>query len=73
MEWRYARCDTVPGVRPRLLLVPSFTELEWGIRPELEEWAEVVSFDCPGVGGNEIPFEIEFDKSGVEAYCFTFG
>jgi ketosteroid isomerase-like protein len=29
--------------------VPSFTELEWGIRPSLEEWAEVASFDTPGV------------------------
>jgi pimeloyl-ACP methyl ester carboxylesterase len=37
--------------RPRLLLVPEFTELEWdGIRPQLEEWAEVASFDPPGVG-----------------------
>lgn len=37
--------------RPRLLLVPSFTELEWEpIRPRLEEWAEVASFDLPGVG-----------------------
>jgi hypothetical protein len=37
--------------RPRLLLVPEFTELEWAqIRPHLEEWAEVASFDLPGVG-----------------------
>jgi len=37
--------------RPRLLLVPEFTELEWsGIRPQLEEWAEVASYDPPGVG-----------------------
>jgi pimeloyl-ACP methyl ester carboxylesterase len=37
--------------RPRLLLVPEFTELEWEtIRPRLEEWAEVASFDPPGVG-----------------------
>jgi pimeloyl-ACP methyl ester carboxylesterase len=36
--------------RPRLLLVPAFTELEWGIRPLLEEWADVISFDLPGVG-----------------------
>ena len=52
-----------PGVKPRLLLVPNFTELEWGIRPALEEWAEVISFDTPGVGGNEIPFEVERDLS----------
>jgi pimeloyl-ACP methyl ester carboxylesterase len=38
-------------VRPRLLLVPEFTELEWSsIRPRLEEWAEVASYDPPGVG-----------------------
>jgi pimeloyl-ACP methyl ester carboxylesterase len=36
--------------RPHVLLVPDLTELEWGIKPELEEWAEVASFDCPGVG-----------------------
>src|SRR5205809_1331336 len=40
---------------PRLLLVPSFTELEWGIRPQLEEWAEVASFDTPGVGDEPLP------------------
>jgi hypothetical protein len=37
--------------RPRLLLVPEFTELEWApIRPQLEEWSEVASYDPPGVG-----------------------
>ena len=37
--------------RPRLLLVPEFTELEWdAIRPRLEDWAEVASYDPPGVG-----------------------
>jgi hypothetical protein len=36
--------------RPRLLLVPLLTELEWAVKPELEEWAEVASFDVPGVG-----------------------
>jgi pimeloyl-ACP methyl ester carboxylesterase len=50
-------------MRPCLLLVPSFTELEWGIRPALEEWAEVASFDAPGVGDGEIPFEVELDSS----------
>jgi pimeloyl-ACP methyl ester carboxylesterase len=34
----------------RVLLVPSLTELEWPIRPLIEEWAEVASFDAPGVG-----------------------
>jgi pimeloyl-ACP methyl ester carboxylesterase len=36
--------------RPRLLLVPSISELEWRIKPELEDWAEVASYDPPGVG-----------------------
>jgi pimeloyl-ACP methyl ester carboxylesterase len=36
--------------RYRLLLVPWLSELEWGIRPLLEKWAEVASFDAPGVG-----------------------
>jgi len=49
--------------RPRLLLVPSFTELEWGIRPQLEEWAEVASFDMPGVGVQPLPSGIEADPS----------
>jgi pimeloyl-ACP methyl ester carboxylesterase len=38
--------------RPRILLVPSLTEVEWKIKPELEEWADVISFDAPGVGGD---------------------
>ena len=36
--------------RPRLLLVPQLTELEWLIRPQLEEWAEIATYDAPGVG-----------------------
>ena len=36
--------------RPRLLLVPSISELEWRrIQPLLEEWAEVVTYDIPGL------------------------
>jgi hypothetical protein len=37
-------------MRPRLLLVPEFTEVQWAIRPLLEQWAEVASYDSPGVG-----------------------
>jgi hypothetical protein len=48
---------------PRLLLVSSFTELEWGIRPELEDWAEVASFDMPGVGAEPLPADIEPDPT----------
>lgn len=47
----------------RLLLVPSFTELEWGIRPRLEEWAEVATFDTPGVGDEPLPAGLAPDPS----------
>jgi pimeloyl-ACP methyl ester carboxylesterase len=37
--------------RPRLLLLPEWTEVEWTtIRPRLDEWADVASFDVPGIG-----------------------
>ena len=42
--------------RPQLLLIPLTTELEWVIKPELEEWADVATFDVPGVG-KEPPVE----------------
>jgi pimeloyl-ACP methyl ester carboxylesterase len=42
--------------RPRLLLIPAATELEWLSKPLLEEWAEAASFDPPWVGG-ELPEE----------------
>jgi pimeloyl-ACP methyl ester carboxylesterase len=31
--------------RPRLFLVPQWTDVEWTIRPLLEEWAEVASYE----------------------------
>jgi len=40
---------------PRLLLIPGYSELEWVIRPALEEWAEVATFDAPGVGDEARP------------------
>jgi hypothetical protein len=36
--------------RPRILLLSFVTELTWPIRTELAEWADVASFDAPGVG-----------------------
>jgi hypothetical protein len=39
----------------RLLLIPSFTELEWGIRPALEQWAELIAIDTPGMGEEPMP------------------
>ena len=50
-------------VRPRLLLVPNLTEIEWVIRPLLEEWAEVASYDAPGVG-DEPPVD-DFSSKAV--------
>jgi pimeloyl-ACP methyl ester carboxylesterase len=41
--------------RPRLLLCPQFTEVEWAIAPQLSEWAEVATFDTPGVGDEPVP------------------
>src|SRR5436305_5218224 len=41
--------------RPRLLLCPQFTEVEWTIAPQLSEWAEVATFDAPGVGEEPLP------------------
>jgi pimeloyl-ACP methyl ester carboxylesterase len=50
--------------RPRLLLVPEFTEVEWSaIRPKLEEWAEVASYDPPGVGDE--PNVETFDRDAI--------
>jgi hypothetical protein len=37
------------GRQPPLLLIPFTSELEWEIRPQLEEWADVLAFDPPGV------------------------
>jgi hypothetical protein len=42
-------------MRPCLLLVPPFTELQWTIKPQLEKWADVASFDPPGVGAEPLP------------------
>jgi hypothetical protein len=49
------------------LLVPEFTELTWTIRPSLEEWAEVASFELPGVGEEPLPKgdPREFDRKLV--------
>jgi hypothetical protein len=67
----------------RILLVPSLTELEWLIRPQLEEWAEVASFDAPGVGEEPRPERLcrkalinraqeELERCGWES-CFIAG
>jgi pimeloyl-ACP methyl ester carboxylesterase len=32
-----------------------FTEVEWAIAPQLAEWADVATFDAPGVGDEPLP------------------
>ena len=54
--------------RPRLLLIPAYSELEWTIRPQLEEWAEVAAFDPPGVGSERVP-----DAAGSSAVAERAG
>lgn len=53
--------------RPRLLLCPQFTEVEWAIAPQLSEWADVATFDAPGVGEEPLPEAAEkaFDRRFV--------
>jgi hypothetical protein len=51
-----APCNARCVQRPRILLVPTVTELEWRIAPLLSEWAEVATYDVPGVG-QEPPVE----------------
>jgi pimeloyl-ACP methyl ester carboxylesterase len=41
--------------RPRILLCPQFTEVEWSIAPQVSEWAEVATYDPPGVGDEPVP------------------
>ena len=53
--------------RPRLLLVPSISELEWGrILPLLEAWAEVATYDIPGLSetGPSRPMDADFSIQG---------
>jgi pimeloyl-ACP methyl ester carboxylesterase len=45
--------------------VPSATEIEWSIRPLLAEWAEVASYDAPGVGDE--PPAARADLAALEA------
>jgi pimeloyl-ACP methyl ester carboxylesterase len=51
--------------RTRVLLVPTLTEVEWKIRALIEEWAEVASFDAPGVGSE--PAGGAFDPEAIIA------
>jgi hypothetical protein len=49
--------------RPRILLVPNLTEVEWLIRPQVEQWAEVASFDMPGVGNEPPPKKFDREEA----------
>jgi hypothetical protein len=45
--------------RPRLLLVPQICALDWQIASHLTEWAEVATYDAPGVGDEPLVGEID--------------
>lgn len=45
--------------RPRLLLVPQVCALDWQIAPQLAEWAEVATYDAPGVGNERGAGDVE--------------
>jgi hypothetical protein len=51
--------------RPRLLLVPQLTEIEWLIRPDLERWADVASFDAPAGDVSEDAHLIAIAEAGL--------
>src|SRR5262245_33256874 len=49
--------------------MPTLTEVEWKIRPLIEEWAEVACFDAPGVGdepGDEFTADSAVDRGLAE-------
>jgi len=56
--------------RPKVLLMPDFTQIEWmGVRPRLEQRAKVASFDPPGVGDEPRAERLDHDalaKRGLE-------
>ena len=39
--------------KPHLFLAPMWTDLEWTIRPLLERWADVGTYDPPGEMGED--------------------
>ena len=49
--------------------MPTVTEVEWRIRSRLEEWADVASFDAPGIGdepGTEFTADAIVDRGLAE-------
>ena len=59
--------------RPRLLLISEFTELQWAIKPRLEEWADVLSYDAPGVGDEPLPNGISHISELTRAHLVARG
>ena len=68
--------------RPRLLLVPQVCALDWQIAPLLAEWADVATYDAPGVGDEPGPDQIEreaiarrglqeLDRRGWQSYVLV--
>jgi hypothetical protein len=49
----------------RLFLVPMWTELEWSIRPLLEDWAEVASYDPVRAADPESISSAAFVERGI--------
>jgi pimeloyl-ACP methyl ester carboxylesterase len=49
--------------RPRLLLVPQVCALDWPVASRLAEWADVATYDPPGVGDE--PAAGEFDRPAI--------
>jgi pimeloyl-ACP methyl ester carboxylesterase len=45
--------------RPRLLLVPQVCALDWTVAPQLQRWADVATYDAPGVGDEPPASEID--------------
>ena len=58
-----------PAQLPPVLLVPVVTDLEWTIKPQIEEFTEVASYDAPGVGDEppaETPTRRAIAERGIE-------
>ena len=49
--------------RARLLLVPQVCALDWQIAPRLAEWADVATYDAPGVGDE--PMGAGIDREAI--------
>lgn len=55
------------------MLVSEFTELQWAIKPRLEEWADVLSYDAPGVGDEPLPAGVSHISELTRAHLVEHG